>query len=606
MPIPDSEDATDLLARAIAAVERDPTDAEAWNMLGGVRIQRGELAQSRDCFARAAEIDPGFVKALNNLAVTLQQLGDLEAAAMRYRQVLELAPGHQDIQFNYAALLGALGRHAEGLARADHLVGLAPDMIKAHLLAADFERDLGRSPEALARLERALALAPDQVEALTRRAHIRRQLGQWRLALSDCDHALTLAPGAADALHLRAQALQGLDRPIEALEAFATAEAVSPAPARIITSRAILLGELGRRDEALAALEQALVLQPDLADAWYSRANLTRYAPGDSDLAAMEMLADRPDASPHDRIHLSFALGKAYLDLGDGERAFARLDQGARLKRASLGYDPQVDAGLIDEIAAIFSAERLGRLGGSGDPSTRPIFVVGMPRSGTTLVEQILASHPQVHGAGEATHLADMAEAPGFLAAAPGLAPEDFADLGRRYLDLVGATASEAQRIVDKLPSNFLHLGLISLTLPGARVIHCRRDPLDTCLSCYSLLFTRGHEYAYDLDELGRFYGLYRRLMAHWRQILPPGTMLDFDYEVLIREPEAQIRKLLSFCGLPWDEACLRFYETPRRVTSASLDQVRSPLYSSSIGRAQRFRPWLGPLDAALARAGVS
>jgi hypothetical protein len=156
-------------------------------------------------------------------------------------------------------------------------------------------------------------------------------------------------------------------------------------------------------------------------------------------------------------------------------------------------------------------------------------------------------------------------------------------------------------RLVDKMPSNFLHAGLISLILPGARMIHCRRDPLDTCLSCYSLLFTSGHEYSYDLGELGRFYRLYRSLMAHWRRILRPESFLEIDYETLVRNTDGEVRKILDFCGLPWDTACLRFHETNRRVTSASLDQVRSPVYANSIGRAQPFRRWLGTLEAALA-----
>ncbi len=605
MSIADSEDAAPLAA-AQSAIALDPTKAEAWNTLGAVHIQRGELEASRDCFSRAVELDPGFIKALNNLAVVLQHLGDLAAAEAHYRQALRNAPDHPDILFNFAALLGVTGRYAQALACVDQLIVQSPGLVRAHLLAADLERDFSRPLAALQVLDKVLSTDPDRVEALGRRAHILCRLDRWGAALIDCEHALNLAPADPDALYMRAQALQGLGLSARALDAFDVAEAASPAPARVLTGKAVLLSELGRKAEALATLDRALIRRPDLAEAWYSRANLTRYAPGDSDLAAMEALVDRPGATFHDRVHLNFALGKAYLAQGDGARAFARLGLGNALKRESLGYDPGADAGLIDKIAATFSAEALASLGGMGDASALPIFVIGMPRSGTTLVEQILASHPLVHGAGEPPYMAEIAEASGFPMGPGRLEAADFAALGGRYLDLIGADAAEVRHVVDKLPSNFLYAGLIALILPRARMIHCRRDPLDTCLSCYSLLFTRGHEYAYDLDELGRFYGLYRRLMTHWRKVLPASVMLDFDYEALIAEPEAQIRRLLAFCGLPWDEACLRFHETPRRVSSSSLTQVRSPLYSSSVGRAQDFRAWLGPLETALAQAGIS
>ncbi|MGC1305552.1 MAG: sulfotransferase, partial [Caulobacteraceae bacterium] len=409
-----------------------------------------------------------------------------------------------------------------------------------------------------------------------------------------------LAPGGSAALHTRALALQGLDRSDDALEAFALARAAKANPALVVTHTAGLLAELGRKAEALAELEAALSLQPDLTDAWYARASLTRYTPGHPDLARMETLAAAPRATLRDRTYLSYALGKAYLDAGDGERAFDHLRDGARLKRATVAYDPKLEARAFAGIAATYAPAFLAERHGVGDPSPRPVFVFGMPRSGTTLVEHILASHPRVHGAGETIHLPDLVEAEQLGVRAATLAPEDFTRLGRRYLDLVGTSAPDTPRIVDKAPLNFMHAGLISLMLPGARMIHCRRDPLDTCLSAYSMLFTRGHEYSYDLHELGHFHRLYRGLMAHWREVLPAGRLLEIDYEALVEAPQPQIRAILDFCGLPWDERCLRFHETPRRVTSASLDQVRSPIYTGSIGRAQRFRPWLGELEAAL------
>jgi tetratricopeptide (TPR) repeat protein len=586
-----------VLRRAVAL----RPDAHAWQTLGTILAERGALAESRDCYAAAVRIEPAFLQALNNLAVVLHRLGQLRAAENHYRQVLRRAPDNLDTWLNFAVLRGDRGRYRDALEIVARVLDGSPEMVRAHLIASELERDRGMHEAALAWVERALAVAPDQIEIRTRRIHILCSLRRWNAALDACERVLGIAPNDAEALHARALALQGLDRPDAALEAFGAAETASVAPAPVVTNRAWLLAEMGRKDEALAALDHALVLQPDLATAWYYRASLTRYAARDPDLATMRGLADNPDAPYRTKLCLSFALGKAHLDMGDGERAFAHLDEGNRLQRASIDYDLDADARRFVEIAAIFSADTLSRLAGCGHPSIRPIFVFGMSRSGTTLVEQILASHPLVHSAGEPTHLHDMAEAPGLTTRVPDLVPQDLVQLGRSYVDLVAADVPHALRLIDKTPSNFLYAGLISLILPGARMIHCRRDPLDTCLSCYSLLFARDHAYSYDLGELGRFYRLYHRLMTHWRRVLPPQSLLEIDYEAVVSDTEGEVRKILDFCGLPWDAACLRFHETRRRVTSASFDQARLPVYTNSVGRAQPFRPWLGALEAALA-----
>ncbi|WP_158914137.1 tetratricopeptide repeat-containing sulfotransferase family protein [Caulobacter sp. S45] len=583
-----------------AALARDPDNAPAWDLLGTILVNRAALADSRPCFERAIGIDPDFAIAHNNLALVLQRLGELDLAETHYRLALRQLSEVAGIQLNLAILLRRRGRDREGLAMVEAILATAPAMIGARLLAAEFESVLGRDLAALDHLDQAVALAPDQVDALVRRSLMLCRLARSDAALDDSDRALGLAPGNGAALHTRALALQGLDRTQEALDAFALARQAVAEPALLIAHHALLLAELGRKAEALAELDEALRLQPELIDAWYARANLSRYSAGHPDLARMEGLADRPEATPRDRLHLGFALGKAYLDLGDGPRAFARLHVGAGLKRTTIDYDPEHEAAHLAAIADTFSAPLLSRRRPPVDADPRPILVFGMPRSGTTLVEQILASHPAVHGAGESAHLADLVQTEDLIARAPALPADAFPALGRRYLERLGANAPSTARLVDKTPSNFLYAGLIPLILPGARMIHCRRDPLDTCLSIYSLLFTRGHEYSYDLTELGHYYGLYRRLTAHWRGTLPAESVLEIDYEALVREPEAQVRAILDFCGLPWDERCLRFHQTERRVTSASRDQVRAPIHTRSIGRAQPFRPWLQALEAAL------
>ncbi len=312
-----------------------PTDAEIWNRMGSILVERGEIAESSECFAAALRIDPNFLQALNNLAVVLQRLGRLGAAEARYREALQRAPDNLEIALNFAALLGSLGRYGEALDIVEHILEHNPDLARAWVLASALECDMGRRAAALARIERALVIAPDQPKILTRRAQILCQLGRCTDALEDCNRVLDMVPNDAETLHEKALALQALNRPEAALESFHLAEAAGIAPATAMADRGWLLAEMGRKDEALIAIGQALMLQPDLSSAWYYRANLTRYTRGQPDLAIMEGIADNPDLPFRDRVLLSFALGKAFLDMGDGARAFARLETGNRLKRSN-------------------------------------------------------------------------------------------------------------------------------------------------------------------------------------------------------------------------------------------------------------------------------
>jgi hypothetical protein len=315
---------------------------------------------------------------------------------------------------------------------------------------------------------------------------------------------------------------------------------------------------------------------------------------------------ERTNANWRGRSLLGFALGKVCLEAGDADRAFAYLREANRLKRESLRYDAEAEATLMREIARIMSASNIKRLTGNGVASDVPVFIIGMPRSGTTLIEQILASHPAVHGAGELMTL------PYILGEVVGgnsfeeLLSDDEAggallhEIGRRYLDRVTPLAPDSKRIVDKMPTNFQLAGLIPLALPGARIIHCRRDPVDTCLSCYSHSFQGGLNFTYDLRELGLYYRAYDALTAHWRAVLPPERYTEVQYESVVEDVEAEARRLIAFCGLDWDDACLDFHRSARPVQTASVEQVRQPIYKSSVRRWEKYASYLQPLLKAL------
>lgn len=362
--------------------------------------------------------------------------------------------------------------------------------------------------------------------------------------------------------------------------------------------------QVGRREEARAAFRRAIALKPDLAEAYSNLGLIQTWRQDEPEARALLDLGERAAAVPAAaRIHLHYALGKYHDDLGERDRAFEHWRKGAALKRQTVAFDADANDRAMARIAASFPPGPWSSMRSQGDPSDLPIFVLGMPRSGTSLVEQILASHPEVHGGGEVGFFRAALE--GLEIRPDLLQPEmlqkgPFADELRRrgagYAARLRALNPRARRITDKLPANFQRIGAIQLTLPNASIVFCRRDLRDVCLSCYQTLFMQGHGWSYDLAELARYALAFERLMAHWRDVLPAGRVLELDYEALVARPEQETRRLLAHCGLDWDERCLEFHTNARAVRTASLGQVRQPISRGSVGRWQRYAAQLGPL----------
>lgn len=495
-----------------------------------------------------------------------------------------------------AAALHAVGRHAEALAHARRAIDLDPASAAAHVTAAFIEGAISGYDVALEQIDALLAPAPDDLTALAARTYCLLQLERFGEAAATAERGLVLAPADGWLLQSLGCALRGLGRFDEAGAAFDRTFALGHDRASTLVLKASGLLEAGRLEEAQRTFEAALEIAPDLAGAWSALAELRSFAPGDPALAQMEeFLATSPNVRAHDaRTLMHFALGKGYRKSGDRANAFRHFAAGNALKRSTLAYDVANDERFAAETIAHFTPATMRRLGGAGDASRAPIFVIGMPRSGTSLVEQILASHPGVHGAGELTL---------FERAIEDVGTGDPTALGSRYLALVHELVPTERRVVDKLPSNFRRVALLHLALPRARIIHCVRDALDTCFSCYATLFTGRQDFSWDLAETGRYYRAYAGLMQHWHAILPPGIMLDVQYEDVVADFEANARRLLAFCGLPWDDAVLRFYETSRPIRTASYKQARQPIYATSVRAAEAYRGELKPLIDALAGA---
>jgi len=424
------------------------------------------------------------------------------------------------------------------------------------------------------------------------------------------EKAIRREPGSAAAYTLLARVLQHLDRYDEASKRARRAIALNPRYAEAYTILAQGLAEIGCYDEARHAMAQAIDLAPDRPGSYYQWGFMSRWTADDPRLAGLKSLAANLASLPVDQqVLVHFALGKAYQDCGDPERAMRHQITGGALQRRILGYDEVTTLREMDERGRAFDADWMHQHLQGGDPSTLPVFILGMPRSGTTLVEQILASHPKVHALGERAYLEkamteiEAARGLGHLpSAAAKWSNEELHRLGSRYLEMARRGVPEAAtRITDKLPDNFRHVGIIRAALPNAHIIHTRRDPIDTCLSMFSILFSgNGVPFSYDLSDLGHYYRAYERMMDHWRTVLPADAMLEVRYEEVVENVEEQARRVIAFCGLDWDDACLAFHRSDRPVRTSSHAQVRAPIYRDAIGRPRASRDLLMPLLTAL------
>jgi len=596
-------------AAAQRAVDMEPTLVSAWNNLGILLQEAGKTEQSAVCLERVVGLKPDWPEAYNNLANTYRRLNRADKAEVAYRRALTLNPSYASAHSNLANLLGAQGQHDAAAASARQAIELDPRLPDAYLNLAEVETSRHQYAAALAALNALSAFAPDHPGGLIARALTFKRLDRADEGLDCARKAVAAAPQSADAHYALAQILQHLDQHAEALAEYDQAASLPGTVAEdaLIGSGNLLL-EAGRKAEAMVAFDRVLARFPNSVRTLVSRADAKKFSAGDPDIDMIEgMLANAERATLTDRMSAHFALGKAYMDCADGARAFHHLNRGNAHKRAQFHYDAAATDAWLKRIQAAFSAERLSELSGGGAVSELPIFVVGMPRSGTTLIEQIMASHPDVMGAGELPALRLSIDHLGaFPASFANLDVEAMVHIGERYLSQVMPLAQGRQRVVDKMPANFIYAGLIPAILKGARIVHCRRDPVDTCLSCYTKQFAGEQQFTYDLQELGIFYRGYEDIMAHWRTILPPAQFIEVDYEAVVDDLETQARRLIDFIGLPWNPSCLSFHENTRAVRTASVNQVRQPIYTSSKGRWHQYAEHLTPLLNALKRDVVS
>ena len=593
-----------------ASLKINPNQPEAQNNKGLALQNLGRKEEALASYDHAVRLNPAYAGAWYNRGNVLQDMGRYDEAVDSYRQALAIRPYHADSWINLGRAHKALGHYEDACACYEKAIAIAPGQAVGHNNLGNALMELRRYDKALESLGRAVALDPDYADAYQNRGLVLQELDRYEEALESFRKAVELKPEAAEAHFHLGQALQDMRRFDEALTSYERATELKPGYADAYAKKALLFMELGKMKEAGAILDEVEGTMSDDTALLFARVSLKPLQADDPYFDRLrERYADRTTLLKGKREFVDFAMGKSLEAQGRYDEAFAAYEEGNRLHYEKYPYDITAEMRYLANTRAYFSVELLDRcrsvletLPADGDERV-PVFIVGMPRSGTTLTEQVLASHPDLFGAGELTTLGDLARK---VELPPLDAPDwerrilDLRRFGREYMDQVWKLAPDARYITDKMPHNFNNLMLIHLMLPNAKIIHVMRDPMDNCFSCYALRFKKGHDYCYDLEMLGRHYQLYRQYMQHWHDVLPPGRILDVRYEDTVADLETQARRILEYVGLPWDPACLDFHKTERSVKTASIAQVRKPIYKTSVARWKHFEKHLGPLQEIL------
>ena len=558
----------DALEALRLAVSLKPDLPEAWGALGELHFRRGEVEASDAAYAQQG----------------------LWATEPRLRPAAE------------ALAKGELERAEQMLA---DLIRAKPDDVAALHLMGDLYIRRERFADAETLLSSALVLHPERKGARFLLANAYFQQQKAREARDTLAPLLAEAPDDAAYLNLQAAVLALLGRDDLVIGVYDRLLAAYPSQPRIWLNAGHALRTVGRTEEAIAAYRRCLALAPQTGDAYWSLANLkaVRFTPEDEE--AMAVALTRPDLADDDRLHLHFALGKALEDARQFGPAFQHYAEGAAIRRRKTPYDASLLTAQIDAALKTFTADFFDQRRDLGDPSPEPIFILGLPRSGSTLIEQILASHSKVEGTMELPHIGHLAQA--FNASEPEgvarLTPHQLKEMGQAYL----RASTDHRRLgrpyfIDKMPNNFVHLALIRLILPNAKIIDARRHPLGVCFSAFKQHFALGQNFSYDLTDLGLYYRDYLRLARHMHAV-QPGRVHTLFYEDMVEDTEAEVRRLLDYCGLAFEPSCLTFYQTERAVRTVSSEQVRQPIYRGGLEQWRNFEPDLGPLKAALGGA---
>jgi tetratricopeptide (TPR) repeat protein len=582
-----------------------PEFGRAWQEAAHLQRAKGNEAGALAAFTRATQFNPA-------LEASWRAQADLLSAAGRAQEAANAIAQAERLKAMPRELLAATHHLHEGrLLRAEefcrHFLRQNPKDTEGMRLLAQIGVKLGILDDAEFLLESARVFDPDNVQIRLDYIDALRRRQKFAQAKEEAEALYAMDPiNPLFQSHLAIESMQTGEY-ARAFELFDAVLAAVPNDPATLTSRGHALKTVGKQDEAIASYQRAFAAKPDHGDAYYALANLKTYRFSDAEIAAMRAQTDRSDLGFMDRVHLSFALGKAYEDREEYEQSFQFYSAGNDLKRRQTRYDADDMQAELAKQKEQCTADLFAKHQGAGYDAPDPIFILGLPRAGSTLLEQILASHSQIDGTLELPNILALAHRLRGRSAGASQYPQVLHDLSGEQLATMGSDFIENTRIhrqeapffIDKMPNNFRHIGLIKLILPNAKIIDARRDPMDCCFSGFKQLFAEGQEFTYGLTEVGRYYSDYVDLMDHWDKVLP-GAVLRVQHEDVLDDQEGQTRRMLEYLGLPFEEACIDFYKSKRAVRTASSEQVRQPINRSGQGAWQPYEPWLGELRAAL------
>jgi len=569
-------------------------------------LGRGEAAV--EALRRAVELNPDLPDAWRALGDQLTALDELDGADAAYARHIKASTQDPRLLVPAAALCENRIAVAEALLR-QHLQ-LHPTDVAAIRMLAEVAARLSRYGDAEKLLVRCLELAPSFVPARHNYAIVLHRQGKAAEALEQIKLLLTAEPRNPGYRNLAAAIFARIGEYSLSIETYASVLAEFPNQAKVWMSYGHALKTAGRREQSIEAYRKSIELLPQLGEAYWSLANLKTLRFSPAEISRMRAQLSRPDIAEEDRFHLHFALGKALEDAGEYAESFEHYARGNALRREGIRYDADETSAHLQRSKAVFSQEFFAERAGFGSPAPDPIFIVGLPRAGSTLLEQILSSHSAVEGTmelpdilaiarelGERKTRAQVSKYPEVVGT---LDAGELRTLGERYLAQTRVQRkTDAPFFIDKMPNNFAHIGLIHLMLPNAKIIDARRHPLGCCFSAFKQHFARGQTFSYSLEDVGRYYRDYVELMAHFDGVLP-GRIHRVFYESMVDDTEAEVRRLLDYCGLPFEAQCLRFYENDRAVRTASSEQVRTPIFREGVDHWRHFEAWLAPLKRAL------
>ena len=600
----------DVAAAALArAVKLNPGSAQALNNLGIVHYDRREFAKAEQSYRRSIAIDENYAEAHNNLGNALRAQNKQEEAIREYERAIEIRENYPEAYNNLGTVFRDMHKLDQAEASYRRAIAFRPKYLDglnnlANILVAQKKYEDG-----VRVLGDTLKLYPNDLQTLvsTARAHMAR--GAYPMANRAIQMALKDHPENVEALTLAGQIAHDLDQYEDSIAYFEKSLHIRANNIEALNYYGVALKSVGRLEDARNTFIKALEVQPRAIGTYSNLVDLEKFTPDNPLFQTMERIVSRvknAESAPYMALH--FALGKAYDDMGEYQKAFHHYSVGAQLKRKTLTYNESEVAQFFEETKRIFSAEFIARKDFIGNPSNVPIFIVGMPRSGSTLTEQIISAHPKIFGAGEIKNLSYSIAAlrlkfpslPKFPALAGVMKPSHLSTIAKNYLAAVTKISNNAERVTDKLLTNFFFAGLIHMMFPNAKIVHTKRNPIDSCLSTWTKLFKDDMPHSYDLGELGRYHRRYQDLMEHWREVLPPSAFLEVQYEDVVADPETNARKVIDFLELEWDPRCLKFHESDRPVKTASVSQVRKPIYKTSVERGRRYGDKLNPLIEAL------